>query len=346
MQYRNLGNTNLRVSLTCLGTMTFGEQNTEAQAHEQLDYAVDAGINFIDTAELYAIPPKAETQGLTEQYIGNWLAKRYDRDRLVIATKASGPGAGWVDHIRGGPRLNRQHMQQALHDSLKRLQTDYIDLYQVHWPERNTNFFGRLGYAPVDDSHATPIEETLEVLNSFVRDGKVRHIGVSNETSWGVMRYLQLAEIRGWSRIVSIQNPYNLLNRSFEVGLAEIACREQVGLLAYSPLAFGVLSGKYLGGQRPADSRLTLFESYTRYSNSQGVAATQAYVELALKHELNPAQMALAFINSRPFVTSNIIGATSMAQLKENIASVELTLSQEILDDIEAIHRQYTYPCP
>lgn len=345
MEYRKLGDTNLDVSLICLGTMTFGEQNTQTDAERQLDYALSQGINFIDTAELYAIPPKAETQGATETMIGRWLAQRGGRDKLVIASKVAGPGE-FVKHIRNGPRLNRKHMQAALEGSLKRLGTDYIDLYQIHWPERPTNFFGRLGYTVEDDGDAIPIEDSLAVLDDFVRQGKVRHIGISNETPWGLMRYLQLAERHGWPRVQSIQNPYSLLNRSFEVGLAEMAWREQVGLLAYSPLGFGVLSGKYLGGRQPEGARLSLFRDYQRYSGETAQAATREYVELARDHGLSPAQMALAFVNQQPYVTANIIGATTQDQLQENIASVAVKLSEEVREGIEAIHGRYPYPAP
>ncbi|HSH30670.1 MAG TPA: NADP(H)-dependent aldo-keto reductase [Thiohalobacter sp.] len=345
MHYRKLGRTDLDVSLICLGTMTFGEQNTEAEAHEQLDRAVAAGVNFIDTAELYPVPPAGETQGRTEAYIGSWLARRGKRDDLVIASKVAGP-TDWCPHIRGGTsHPDAKNIEIALTDSLRRLNTDYIDLYQVHWPDRNANFFGKLGYE-YDDSPSLPIEATLEALARQVEAGRIRHIGISNETPWGTMRYLQLAEARGWPRIVSIQNPYSLLNRSFEVGLAEISQREDVGLLAYSPLGFGVLSGKYLDGARPEGARLTLFERFSRYSNPQGVRATAAYVELARDHGLDPAQMALAYINSRPFVTANIIGATRMEQLESNLASVDLTLSEEVLEGIEAIHQEHPNPCP
>ena len=345
MIYSNLGHTDLEVSRICLGTMTFGEQNTEAEAHAQLDRAVAAGINFIDTAEMYPVPPRAETQGLTESYIGSWLARRGRRDELVIASKVAGP-AEWLGYLRGGPQLVRSHMERALDASLERLQTDYLDLYQIHWPARSTNFFGSLGYTHQLEEQATPIEETLEVLADFVEQGKVRHVGVSNETPWGVMRYLALADRHGWPRIVSIQNPYSLLNRSFEVGLAEIAHREATGLLAYSPLGFGVLSGKYAGGRKPAGARLTLFERFSRYSNPEGIAATEAYVELAREHGLSPAQLALAWVNTRPFVTSNIIGATTLQQLDEDIASIEVQLSDELTEAIEAIHRRYSNPCP
>ncbi|MFE8072660.1 NADP(H)-dependent aldo-keto reductase [Marinobacteraceae bacterium S3BR75-40.1] len=346
MEKRRLGPDGPEVSLICLGTMTWGEQNTEAEAFEQLDYAVDAGINFIDAAEMYPVPPKADTQGLTETYLGNWLKARGQRDRLVIASKVAGPGNG-LNYLREGPRLNRLHIRQAVEDSLKRLQTDYLDLYQVHWPERKTNFFGSLGYEPAaDESDVVPLEDTLEALDELVREGKVRAIGLSNETPWGAMRYLQLAEKHGWPRPVSIQNPYNLLNRSFEVGLAEIAHREQMGLLAYSPLAFGVLSGKYLDGQRPSDARLTLFSRFTRYTSAHAEHATRAYVDLAHDHGMTPVQLALAYVNSRGFLTSNIIGATGMEQLKENITSASIRLPENVLAEIEDIHRIYTYPCP
>lgn len=345
MEYRKLGNTGIDVSVICLGTMTWGQQNSLADAHRQLDYVLGHGINFIDTAELYAIPPRAETQGLTESILGEWLKSRHDRDKLVIASKVAGPGE-FVRHIRGGPRLNAGHMQRALDASLKRLQSDYIDLYQVHWPERHTNFFGELGFKPVEETGLVPIEETLEVLDGFVRSGKVRHIGISNETPWGAMRYLQLADKHGWPRIQSIQNPYNLLNRSYEVGMAEISWREQCGLLAYSPLGFGVLSGKYLGGRMPEKSRLALFPDYKRYSGDEAVAATAAYAEIAGDHGLSLTQMALAFINSRPFLTANIIGATRMDQLRENIGSVNVVLDDEVLKQIEAVHKRYSNPAP
>jgi len=311
-----------------------------------MDMALDNGINFFDTAELYAIPPKTETYGATESIIGSWFKLRASRDKIILASKVAGPGAGWVDHIRGGPRLNREHMTRALEDSLQRLQTDYIDLYQIHWPERTTNFFGQLGYQHNADEQVIAIEETLSVLNDFVQQGKIRHIGISNETPWGVMQYLMLAEKHNWPRIVSIQNPYNLLNRSFEVGLSEMAIREKVGLLAYSPLGFGVLSGKYLINQKPDGARLSLFPDYTRYSNENGIAATQAYAELAQQNNLTPTQLALAFINQQNFTTANIIGATTLEQLKENIESVNVQLDDNIIDTINEIHQRYTIPCP
>jgi aryl-alcohol dehydrogenase-like predicted oxidoreductase len=346
MQYRRLGRSDIDVSALCLGTMTFGQQNTESEAHAQLDLALAVGINFIDTAELYPVPPLAETQGLTETYIGTWLRARGCRDQVVLATKVAGPG-DWLPHIRGGKnRLDRPNIEAAIDASLKRLQTDHIDLYQLHWPDRRTNFFGQLGYDPVDDSDSVPLLETLEVLADLVRAGKVRQIGVSNETPWGLMRYLALAEQHGLPRMVSIQNPYNLLNRSFEVGLAEIAIHEPCGLLAYSPLAFGVLSGKYRNGRRPPNGRLTLFERFSRYSNGEAERATTEYVALADRHGLDPAQMALAWVTSRPFVTSNIIGATTLEQLESNIGSLDLTLDEAVIAGIASIHTKQPNPAP
>ncbi len=344
MDKRQLGRTGIDVSLICLGTMTWGEQNSEAEAFEQLDYAMDQGINFIDAAEMYPVPPKAETQGLTETYLGNWLQARGRREDLVIATKVTGRSD--MDYIRGGPRLTREQIHQAVHDSLKRLQTDYIDLYQVHWPERKANFFGKLGFEPGDDSDAVAIEETLGALNELVTAGKVRHIGLSNETPWGAMEYLRCAERNGWCRPASIQNPYNLLNRSYETGLAEVSYREDCGLLAYSPLAFGALTGKYLGGAQPEGARLSLYPRFSRYTAELAREATAAYADLAREYGLSPAQMALAYVNSRFFVTSNIIGATGMAQLAENIESARVTLSDPLLERIESLHQRYTYPCP
>lgn len=289
------------------------------------------------------MPPKAETQGSTESYIGRWLKARSSRDDVIIASKVSGPG---LDYLRGGSRLTREQIHSAIDASLSRLQTDYLDLYQLHWPDRRTNFFGKLGYTHDEDEQATALEETLSALKELVVAGKVRAIGLSNDTPWGVMHALRLAERLDLPRVVSVQNPYNLLNRSFEVGLAEIAHREDVGLLAYSPLGFGVLSGKYLDGARPANARLTLFERFQRYTTPQAEAATRAYVELAREHELDPAQMALAFVNSRSFLTSNIIGATTMEQLEDNLASESLKLEQSVLEGIEAIHQRFPNPCP
>jgi aryl-alcohol dehydrogenase-like predicted oxidoreductase len=325
--------------------MTFGEQNCEADAHAQLDYAVSRGINFIDTAEMYPVPPMASTQGLTERYIGTWLKDRSDRDKLIIATKVAAPG-GPSDHIRPNMALDRQNIFAAVDASLKRLQTDYIDLYQVHWPHRSTNFFGTLEYRHDPDESSTPILQTLQALAELVAAGKVRYIGVSNETPWGVMQYLKLAEQHDLPRIATIQNPYNLLNRSFEIGLAEIAHREGVELLAYSPMAFGALSGKYLDGQWPEGARMTLYKRFSRYFNDRGIEATRAYVELAREHGLDPAQMALAFVNDRPFLASNIIGATRMTQLKQDIDSIDFQLSAKQLAAIDKIHQSHPNPCP
>jgi aryl-alcohol dehydrogenase-like predicted oxidoreductase len=350
MEYRTLGDTDVKVSLIGLGTMTWGEQNTEREAHEQIDYALDQGVTLIDTAEMYPVPPRAETQGSTERYIGTWLAQHPGaRDRIVLATKIAGPARQPHNprHIRGeGNQFDRKNLTEALNDSLKRLQTDYVDLYQLHWPDRSTMTFGRGAYPWIDDSYTVPIEETLSVLADFVKAGKVRHVGVSNETPWGVAQFLRASEKLGLPRIVSIQNPYSLVNRTFEGGLSEFTHHEGIGLLAYSPLAFGWLSGKYEGGARPEGARITKFERFQRYSKPQAVAATSRYVALAKEHALTPAQFALAFVNSRPFVMSNLVGATSMAQLKENIASVKVKLTPEALAQIDALHELQPNPAP
>jgi aryl-alcohol dehydrogenase-like predicted oxidoreductase len=350
MEHRRLGDSDVQVSLIGLGTMTWGEQNTEQEAHAQIDYALDHGVNLIDTAEMYPVPPRAETQGSTERYIGTWLAQhRSAREKIVLATKIAGPARQPHNprHIRGeGNQFDRKNLTEALNDSLTRLQTDYVDLYQLHWPDRSTMTFGRPAYPWVDDAYTVPIEETLSVLAEFVKAGKVRHIGVSNETPWGVAQFLRAAEKLGLPRIVSIQNPYSLLNRTYEVGLSEYAHRDNIGLLAYSPLAFGWLSGKYEGGARPAGARITKFERFARYSKPQAVQATTRYVELAKRHGLTPAQFALAFVNSRPFVTSNLIGATSLDQLKENIDSAQVKLSPEVLAEIDALHELQPNPAP
>lgn len=344
IELRPLGQTGIQVSSLCLGTMTWGEQNTEADAHAQLDYATDRGIQFIDTAELYPVPPRPETQGRTETYLGSWLKQRGRRDDLVLATKACGPGE-WVQYFRGGPRHTEAYLTAAVDDSLSRLQTDYIDLYQLHWPDRATNFFGQLGYQH-REAPETPIDEILRALDRLVQSGKIRAIGLSNETPWGVMRFLESARREQLPVVQSIQNPYSLLNRTFEIGLAEIAHREQVGLLAYSPLGFGVLSGKYRNNQRPAKARLTLFNRFSRYNNPQATAATEAYCALAEASGMTPAEMALAFVTTRPFVTSNIIGATSLVQLAENIETHARVLPESVLEEIEAIHQRYPNPAP
>ncbi|MBD8754880.1 NADP(H)-dependent aldo-keto reductase [Pseudomonas coleopterorum] len=346
MHYRKLGRTDLNVSALCLGTMTWGEQNTEEQGFAQIERAKTAGINFLDTAEMYPVPPRPETYAATERVIGNWFKRQGDRADWILASKIAGPGNG-ISHIRDGQlKFNREHIVAALDASLQRLQTDWIDLYQLHWPERSTNFFGKLGYQHTQDHLDTPLQETLQVLDEQVKAGKIRHVGLSNETPWGTMKFLGLADSGNLPRPVSIQNPYNLLNRTFEVGLAEVAIREQCGLLAYSPLAFGMLSGKFENGARPAGSRLALFSRFTRYANDQAIAATSRYVALAREHGLDPAQMALTFVTAQPFVTSNIIGATSLEQLDSNLASIDLQLSEEVLAGIEAIHKAQPNPAP
>ncbi|WP_375055194.1 NADP(H)-dependent aldo-keto reductase [Zobellella sp. DQSA1] len=349
MKYRKLGNTDLDVSLIGLGTMTWGEQNTEAEAHAQLDLAMGHGVNLIDTAEMYPVPPRQETQGRTETMIGNWLAARGNRDRIVLATKVVGRSRDpkRPSYFRDGqPKLDRANIVAALDDSLRRLRTDYIDFYQLHWPDRTTNMFGQLGFETLVEEESIPIEETLAALDELVKAGKIRHIGVSNETAWGVHKFLAAADKHGLPRIQGIQNPYNLLNRTHEVGLSEFSLRERVGLLAYSPLAFGMLSGKYENGARPENARLTLYSRFQRYCNPQARAATTAYVALARAHDLTPTQLAQAFVNSRPFVTSNLIGATTLAQLKENIESVEIELGAEVLAGIAEIHSKWSNPAP
>jgi len=348
MEYRRLGRTDVRVSVIGLGTMTFGEQNTEAEGHAQIDYALDQGVNLIDTAEMYSVPPHAETYGSTERIIGSWLKTSGKRDKVVLCTKVAGPThVLQLDYVRGGKNaLDRKNIFAAVESSLQRLQTDYIDIYQLHWPDRSTNFFGQLGYQHSENANTVPIEETLEVMTDLLRAGKIRYVGVSNETPWGVHRFLQAADQCGLARVVSIQNPYNLLNRTFEIGLAEMSIRENVGLLAYSPLAFGMLSGKFLYGARPPESRIVRWSRFARYNGEIAERTTAAYVEIARRHRLDPSQMALAFVNRQRFLTSNLIGATTMAQLKTNLASSEISLSDEVIDAIEAVHRAQPNPCP
>ena len=348
MDYRPLGRTDIAVSAICLGTMTWGQQNTEAEGHAQMDYALDRGINFFDTAELYSIPPKAETQGSTERIIGSWFAARGNRDKVILASKVVGRTTmAWS---RGRPaRLARADIIEALDASLKRLRTDYVDLYQLHWPDRNVTGFGanptRYGN-PARAADEVPIEETLGVLDDLVRAGKIRHVGLSNESAWGTMRFVTAAEQGKGPRVVSIQNAYNLLNRTFEVGLAEIADREQVGLLAYSPLAQGYLTGKYQLGARPAGAPTTLFNRGDRYERPGAEAAIDAYLRVAADFGLDPAQMAIAFVTTRPFVTSNIIGATTMAQLAADIDSLDVDVTPELVAAIDAVHQLAGNPCP
>jgi aryl-alcohol dehydrogenase-like predicted oxidoreductase len=346
MDYRELGRTGVKVSRLCLGTMTFGEQNSEAEGHAQLDYAFDRGINIFDAAEIYPVPPKPETQGRSEAIIGTWLAARKRRDKVMIATKVVGRGKmTWVRKDRSPTRHSPAQIMEAVEGSLKRLKTDYIDLYQLHWPDRPMRVFEGLNYLHIEgDTH--PIHEILGVLGKLVAGGKVRFVGLSNESPWGVMTFLKASEQHGLPRPVSIQNAYNLVNRSFETGLSEIFYREQMSLLAYSPLGQGYLSGKYEGGALPPGSRKTLFDRLGRYEKGNGPRAISTYIALARKHGLDPAQMAIAFCLSRPFVTSAIIGATTMDQLKTDIAAADLELSQAVLEDIEQIHLDYPNPCP
>ncbi len=346
MKYRELGRTGVKVSALCLGTMTFGEQNSEAEAHAQLDYAVERGINFLDASEIYPVPPRPETQGRTEEIIGTWLAARKNRDKIIVATKVAGRGKmSWLRKNGGPTRQSASQIAEAVNASLARLTTDYIDLYQLHWPDRPMRIFEGLDYVHVEgDSH--PVEEILAVLGRLVEAGKVRFVGLSNETPWGVMSFLKASEQHGLPRIVSVQNAYNLVNRSYEIGLSEITYREGVSLLGYSPLGQGYLSGKYEGGALPPNSRKRLFNRLGRYEQGNGPKAISAYVALARRHGLDPAQMAIAFAASRPFVTSAIIGATTMAQLETDIAALDLELDDRLLADIEQIHLDYPNPCP
>jgi aryl-alcohol dehydrogenase-like predicted oxidoreductase len=346
MQYRPLGRTGLDVSLICLGTMTWGQQNTEAEGHAQMDLALDRGVNFFDTAELYSIPPRPETQGSTERIIGSWFKRRGARDRVILATKVVGrTDMAWFRN--GSPaELSRAQIEEAVNASLRRLQTDYIDLYQLHWPDRPMSW----GANPVIYRHqegaSHPIEEILEALGGLVKAGKIRHVGLSNESAWGTMTFLKHAEARGLPRVQSVQNAYNLLNRTYETALAEVSLREGVSLLAYSPLGQGFLTGKYLGGARPPGARTTLFNRGQRYETPGAEPAIERYMALARETGLDPAQLAIAFVNSRPFVTSTIIGATSMEQLEADLGSLDVTITPELEERINAIHLVHTNPCP
>jgi aryl-alcohol dehydrogenase-like predicted oxidoreductase len=346
MEYRELGRTGVKVSALCLGTMTFGEQNSEAEGHAQMDYAVDHGINIFDAAEIYPVPAKPDTQGRTEEIIGTWLTARKNREKVMIATKVAGRGsANWLRRDRSLPRQSAVQIAEAIDGSLQRLRTDYIDLYQLHWPDRPMRVFEGLNYQHHEDE-GHPIDAILAALAKLVKVGKVRFIGLSNETPWGVMSFLKAAEQHDLPRVVSIQNAFNLVNRVFEIGLSEIFYREQVSLLAYSPLGQGYLSGKYEGGALPPHSRKTLFNRLGRYETGNGPKAISAYVALARKHGLDPAQMAIAFTVSRPFVTSTIIGATTLKQLETDIAAAGLRLSDDVLADIDQMHLDYPNPCP
>lgn len=344
MKYSYLPSTEIKVSKICLGTMTFGNQNSEHEAFEQMDYALDKGVNFFDTAELYPVPATPQLYADTEKIIGKWMKERKNRDQIVLATKIAGPG-DYTKHIRT-TGFSKNSIISAVDGSLKRLKTDYIDLYQLHWPERVTNTFGKRGFnASFDDNWKENFQSVLESLKTLILAGKIRTIGLSNENPWGFMKYLELSK-NNLPKTITIQNPYSLLNRLFEVGNAEICERENVGLLAYSPLGFGVLSGKYLGGKIPKDSRLSLFPNLSRFSGENSMRATEFYNEIAKKYEMSLTQMSLSFVNSRSFVTSNIIGASKLSQLKENIESINIDLSEDVLSEIEKVHNMIPNPAP
>ena len=345
MNYKKLGNTDIEVSTICLGTMTWGEQNTQDQGFEQMDFALDQGVNFWDTAELYAIPPRKNTYGKTEEVIGNWFKNTKKREEIILATKISGPGLSWIRG--GGNQYDDKNLNEAVNESLKRLKTDYIDLYQLHWPERNSNFFGKLGYKHEDKNEWNKFEEILYSLDKIIKSGKVRYVGLSNETAWGLSKFLEISQTKSLPRMLSVQNPYSLLNRTYEVGLAEISIREKSGLLAYSPLAFGFLTGKYRNKQLPENSRMKLFgEKFVRYKTENGQLAIEKYYDIANKHGLDFAQMSLKFCEVQPFVTSVIIGATTMDQLKINIESVNVNLEEDVIKDINEVQKTYPNPCP
>jgi len=346
MKFKKLGNTTIDVSLICLGTMTWGEQNSQEEAFEQMNYALEQGVNFFDTAELYAVPPKSETFGKTEEIIGNWFINKKNRKKIILASKIAGPRCEW---IRGGKNnYSERKIQEAIDGSLKRLKTDYIDLYQLHWPERTANFFGKLGYEHDEtEGEWNDFESILRALEKFIKQGKIRYIGISNETPYGLSKYLEISLNKNLPRVMSVQNAYSLVNRTYEVGLAEISVREKSGLLAYSPLAAGYLSGKYMNNNMPKDSRMHLFgDMWKRYQDPRAIKAYEKYHLLAKEIGVSLTELSLAFVNSRPFVTSNIIGATSMDQLKENIGSIEVELNKEIIDKINLIHKNNPNPSP
>ena len=346
MNYRKLGNTDLDVSTIRLGTMTWGEQNTQEEGFEQMDYALDQGVNFWDTAELYSVPPKEETFGHTEIIIGNWFEKTKKRDKIILATKVSGPGRNYTRN--GENSFVGKNLAEALEQSLKRLKTDYIDLYQLHWPERSVNNFGNLGYKHKENEKDwNKFEDVLENLKKFIDSGKIRYVGLSNETPWGVSKFLEISKEKNLPRMMSVQNPYSLLNRSYEVGLAEMSIREKIGLLAYSPLASGFLSGKYRNNQIPKNSRIERDgDFWTRYNKPNKDKAVDAYYEISKKYNLNFAQMSLKFCEIQKFITSIIIGATTMEQLKTDIESVNVNLSDEVIKQINEVQKIYTNPCP
>ncbi|MDN3665281.1 aldo/keto reductase [Algibacter miyuki] len=345
MKYTTLPNTNIKVSKICLGSMTWGNQNTESEGHAQLDYALEQGVNFIDTAELYPVPATAETQGRTSKIIGTWLKKTGKRDQIVLASKIAGKG-DYTAHIRK-TGFSPEAINNAVDGELKRLQTDYIDLFQLHWPERQTNYFGVRDYNhDANDAWQDNFNSILNTLDTLIKSGKIRHIGMSNEKAWGAMRYLEESKTNNLPRMATIQNAYSLINRVFEGDMAEVSMRENLGLLAYSPMAFGVLSGKYIKGTESENSRLNLFPRFARYSSEQSTEATKRYLKIAEAHNMSLAQMALAFVNQRPFLTSNIIGATNLEQLKENIDSINVVLSDSVLEQINAVHAAIPNPAP
>ena len=345
MKFRKLGTTDIDVSLICLGTMTWGTQNTEKDAFEQMNYAVSKGINFFDTAELYSVPPTSESFGKTEIMIGNWFQKRKNRDKIILASKVSGPGCNWIRG--GGNNFDEKKIGEAIDGSLKRLKTDYIDLYQLHWPERSTNYFGNRDFLYNNrEGNWNSFEDILEALEKFIKSGKIRHIGMSNETPYGLSRYLEISKNKGAPRMMSVQNPYNLVNRTYEIGMSEISIREKCGLLVYYPLAAGGLSGKYRNGKMPKDSRMALFKGWERHLNPLAMKAYDKYFKLAKDFNLTMVQLAQSFVNSRPFVTSNIIGATTMDQLKENVESINIEFTDEMMDKVNEIHNDNPNPSP
>ena len=345
MKFKKLGTTDIDVSLICLGTMTWGTQNTEKDAFEQMDYAVSQGINFFDTAEIYSVPPTSDSYGKTEVMIGNWFEKRKNRDKIILASKVAGPGCDWIRG--GGNNFDEKKIGEAIDGSLKRLKTDYIDLYQLHWPERSTNFFGRRDYLFNNkEGNWNSFENILEALEKYIKSGKIRHIGMSNETPYGLSRYLEISKNKGAPRMMSVQNPYNLVNRTYEIGMSEISIREKCGLLVYYPLAAGGLSGKYRNGKMPKDSRMALFKGWERHLNPLAMKAYDKYFELAKDLNLTMVQLAQSFVNSRPFVTSNIIGATTMDQLKENVESINIEFTDEMMERVNEIHNNNPNPSP
>ena len=345
MKFKKLGNTDLDVSLICLGTMTWGTQNTEKDAFEQMDYSVSQGVNFFDTAEIYSVPPTSDSYGKTEVMIGNWFEKRKNRDKIILASKVAGPGCDWIRG--GGNNFNKRKIGEAIDGSLKRLKTDYIDLYQLHWPERSTNYFGKRDFTYNNrEGEWNSFEDILEALSIYIKKGKIRYIGMSNETPYGLSRYLEISKNKGLPRMMSVQNPYSLVNRTYEIGMSEISIREKCGLLVYYPLAAGGLSGKYRNGKIPKNSRMALYDGWKRFLNPLAMKAYDKYYKLAKNFNLTMVQLAQSFVNSRPFVTSNIIGATTMDQLKENLDTVNIDFTDEMMEEVEKIHNENPNPSP